>query len=107
MRHRQTRADQGRLEREAAPEQKSHKFVLPAVLDVLRLLHQLAVLVDAVPRDVGAQVRARGRDHGLRVPSFGDLEDWARFGVSYAELQEVERVLARKDDEVGLHETGG
>src|SRR5918992_2530269 len=103
----QARADQRRLEREATLDQEHHEVVPPAAQDVLRLLYQLAVLIDAVLRNVGPQVRARRRNHGLRSPGFGDLKDRAGFGIPYAELQEVERVLSRKYDKVGLHETGG
>ena len=73
-------------------------------IDVVDLGDQLAVLVDAVGRQVGAQVAGEPRAaHRARL---GDVEDRARRGVALREEQEVVGQVARHGQQVGLGPAG-
>eukprot|EP00958_Prasinococcus_capsulatus_P015532 scaffold1654_cov340-Prasinococcus_capsulatus_cf.AAC.12 len=66
-------------------------------------LVELAVAVDAVLGDVGAQVHvlAQLRQHGLAPRAHA--QEGAGLGVLGAELQEARRMLRGQHDQVGLH----
>jgi hypothetical protein len=66
--HPDPRVDQGVLEGQAATEQESDEIVAPEVADFSPLLDQLAPAVDAVARQVGAEVSARAERAGSGSP---------------------------------------
>jgi hypothetical protein len=55
------------LEGQAAAEQKGDQVIAPEVADLSPLLDQFAPSIDAVARQIGTQVAARGRARRLRV----------------------------------------
>lgn len=76
----------------------------------------VAILVDFVAGEVGADVEvggfdAGGRGDGVRVPWGGDAEERARDRVAETEVVEVLGVFGGEDEEVGLEvgwgEAGG
>ena len=71
------------------------------------LVGEHAVLVDAIARDVRAQIGARRHPHRLGRAHVGHLDERARPRVALAEEQEVVGLLPRQHREVGLHEAGG
>mgnify|MGYP000565080461 CR=1 FL=1 len=94
------------LERERAADDERYEVVAPVVLDILHFGHQLAVLVDAVAREVGGDVAIGGADGGLARAGLRDLEQRAGLGVALCEQQEVVGLLARQHDEVRLRVAG-
>jgi hypothetical protein len=105
--HRHAGLEQGALEGERAAEEEADEVVAPPGPQAGRLLDELAVAVDAVARQVVAQVGAGGDEARLGGAGLGDVEQRARLGVALAEEEEVEGQLARHDDEVGLDEAEG
>ncbi len=111
MPERQAGRDQGLLEGIGAAEHESHEVVAPIFRDVRDGLDELAVLEDAVFRDVAAQVeivRQRRQAGGARLR---DRDQRAGLRIALAERGEVERVLLRQDRQVALNvshrQTGG
>ena len=77
------------LETEAAADEEGHHVVLPEGRDVLHLLIELAIAVDAVAREVRADIGAWRRVPWLEARRVGDVQQRAGFGVALAEQQEV------------------
>src|SRR4051794_38861548 len=77
------------LEREAASQEKPNEIVGPIRLDRLRFIDQLPMPIDAVPRQVGAQIGSgRGEAwHGGTKISYVQNRAW--FRIAHAEQQEV------------------
>ena len=75
---RQPGGQQRALERERAADQERDEVLAPDVADVGRLVDDLAVDVDAVARDVGAQIGAGRGDPRLARARVGHLDDGAR-----------------------------
>ena len=86
------------LEGQAATEQKGDEIIAPKVTDFPPLLDELAPTVDAVTRQVGAEVSARGRTGGLRVAWRRDLDEWTGLGVAGAEGSKLDSRLLWEDD---------
>jgi hypothetical protein len=90
------------LEGQATAEQKRDEIVPPEVPDVAPLLDQFALAVDAVGRQVGAQVCPRRGASRLWITGWSDLHERAGRGIARAESREIRGRLLRQDDEVGL-----
>src|SRR4029077_8443889 len=105
--HRDARVEQRPLEGERAAEQEGHQVVAPEGAHVGHLVGHHPVLVDAVARQVGAEVGAGRHADRLGRAHVGDLDQRARPRVALAEEQEVVGLLPRQHREVGLHEAGG
>ena len=73
------------LEGITAPEEESDGIRLPAVNDAGRFLHELAVLVDPVAREIGAKIRLGGRKCGDGRAGISDIEERTRLRVADAE----------------------
>ena len=102
---RQPRGQQRALEGERAPDQERDQIRAPR--NRRHLVDHLAVAVDEVAGEIGAQVRARGGERRLDGARIEHLEHRARPRVGDAEAQEVERVGLGQHDQVGLGEAGG
>ncbi len=59
--------------------------------------------MDAVAGDVGAQVGAR-RAQRFEAARFQHFHQRAGLGIALAEQQEIKRIFARHDHQIGLHE---
>src|SRR6266850_6570088 len=105
--HRDARVEQGPLEGERAAEQEGDEIVAPERAHIGDLVGEHAVLVDAVPGNVRAQIGPRGYPHGLGRAHVGYLDQRAGPRVALAEEQEVVGLFLRQHREVGLHEAGG
>jgi hypothetical protein len=68
------------------------------MFNLLGLLDQLAILVDAILRNIDSKVRIAGRDHRPRAPGLIDLKDRAQFRVPHAELKEIQGVFTGQND---------
>src|SRR5262245_1264745 len=100
--HGYPRVDQRVLKGKAAAQEKGDQIIPPEVADVATLLDQLAPAVDAVARQIRAEVCSRGGAHRLRITRWSDLDKRAGRGVARAEGGELYSRLLRKDDKVGL-----
>lgn len=102
---RESAGGQSRFEREAATDQEPDRVVGPFAQDVPPLFHEVASLVDAVKRGIGADVAVGGevrRDD--RIALFGLAEERTRDRVPSAQIPEVVGVPGRQDDEICLDE---
>ena len=88
------------------PDDERYEVVAPVVLDILHFGHQLAVLVDAVAREVGGDVAVGCADGSLACAHLGHFQQRARLGVALREQQEVVGLLLRQHDEVRLRIPG-
>ena len=68
LHHPQARGEQRRLEREAAPDKERNQVISSGMFNLLGLLDQLAILVDAILRNIDSKVRIAGRDHRPKGP---------------------------------------
>ncbi len=84
MAKRNTRVEHRVLEGVAAPNQEGDEIVAPIVGYVLDLGLQLAVAVDAVPGQVGADVSAGSGLRRLHLARLDDLDDGAGLRVALA-----------------------
>src|SRR5262245_21883885 len=100
--HADPRLDQRVLEGEAAAEKERHEVVPPEVPDVVPLLGQLALAVDAVAGDIGAKIRTRGRADGLGIARWSDLDDRTGRGIAGTEGGELDGRLLGEDHHVCL-----
>ena len=85
--HRDAGLQQRGLEGEAAAEQERDQVLAPVLAHVGHLGDRLAVLVDDVRRQVGAQVA--GEDRCRDLTGLGDVEHRARLRVALREEQHV------------------
>ncbi|KAF4256907.1 hypothetical protein CNMCM8812_006910 [Aspergillus fumigatus] len=109
---RQASLTQRILETERAAEQEAYVVGGVHLLEILSGCDVAAGLVDAVLREVGAEVEIRVGDagcwgHGVRVALGDDAEQRAGDGVAQAEGVEVWGVAGGEDQEVGLEEARG
>ena len=82
---------------------RAHPSGTPLLLGHLQpLLREGSVAVDIVLWHVVAQVGPRRSQFGFPATGLGHIEEWAGFWVSQREEEEVEGVLLRHRDEVGL-----
>ena len=95
---------QGVLEGERAAEQEADQVVAPAAIQVGRLVDQLAVAIDAIARQVGAQVGPRRDQPRLADAGLGHVQQRTRLRIALAEQQEIKGQLARHHHQVGLDE---
>jgi len=77
------------LEGQAATEQKGDEIVAPKVADLIPLLNEFATAVDAVGRQVDAEVGAAGRACGLWVARRRDLDERAGLRVQNAATRQL------------------
>ena len=94
MSNRNAGLQQGVFEGKRAAEEKCHVIIAPPVVEVSWFVHQLATAINTVARQIGAEVRGRGRQPGDWATRFGHIEHRARFGIPLAEEQEIERQIA-------------
>src|SRR5947207_6159197 len=90
------------LEGQAATEQKGDEIVAPKVADLAPLLNEFATAVDAVGRQVDAEVGAGGRACGLWIARRRDLDERAGLGIAGAECGKLDSCLLWEDDQVCL-----
>ena len=100
--HADSCVDQGVLEGQAATEQEGDEIVAPEVADFPPLLDELTPTVNAVTRQIGAEVSAWGGTGGLRVARRRDLDERAGLGVAGAESSKLDSRLLWEDDQVCL-----
>jgi len=100
--HRNPGGHEGALETETAAQQESHQVIVPIGPDILSLDEGLSVSPDPVEGDVGADIRAGGRDPGLPDAGFHDFEHGTGLRVVDAKEQEFEGQASIQDDEIGL-----
>ena len=87
----------------AAPDQEGNMVGAPQLLDGVHLVDELAVAIEAITRQVRADVAAGSRSLRLRIARIGDLQQGTGLGVALAEAQEVEGKAFSHDRQVGLH----
>src|SRR5699024_4505057 len=97
---RDTVIQQGAFEGEGTANEEADEIVAPELGDVRMLAYQLTVAVNAVFRDVGADIPT-GKQLRVQLPWFQHPENGAGLGVALGEKQEVEGVLLRQNHEVG------
>src|SRR5215472_3336788 len=100
--HSTFRLNQRMLESQAAAKQKGDKVVAPQVANIFRLADKLAITVDAVAGQIGAQVGARGRADGLRVAGRRNLDQRAGLGVAGTKGGEFGGRLLWQNHQIGL-----
>jgi hypothetical protein len=76
---------------ETTAQKKSNQIVPPDAEKIGYFLLQLAVPVDPIFREIGAQVRARCSGSRLDVAWIGHLQQGTRLGVAVTEDEEVIR----------------
>ena len=106
MMHRNTRLHEREFESETASNQKGDQIIMPRpdIGDVAACVHQLAVLPDAVQRDIRTDV-ASGGDRGLGIAGIENFKNRAGLGVALGEQQKIKRVFTRQRDHIRLGET--
>lgn len=100
--HLEARLDHGRLEGEAAPEEEGHEIVPPEGGDVCHLVGELALPVDTVSGNIGADVRAgRGeaRHGGARL---GHVEHGAGLFIPLGEKKKIKGEVLGQNGQIGL-----
>ena len=107
VRYPQARVEQCSLEGEAAADQERNQIPPPVIPDIRRLIHQLALLVDPILRDIRSQVSAGRHNRRGGRAYVGYLKDRAGLRVADAELQEIEGVVFRQHYQVRLDVAGG
>jgi len=80
----QARGQHGVFKREAAAQQKAHHAAVGIGAHIRHLGLESAVLVDAVAREISAQVRTR-RDARLEPSGFQSVQERTGFGIAHAE----------------------
>ena len=100
--HADARLDQGMVEGMAAAKQEGDEVISPKVADLLALLGQFAVAVDAVAADVGSKVGSWCRAGGLRIARRRDLDERAGLGIASTERGELRGSLPGENDQVCL-----
>ncbi len=95
------------LEREGAADDEGDEVVAPVLARIRDLCDELAALVDAVARDVGADVGVRrgvvATEHpAAHLAGVEHVEDRARLRVALGEEHHVEGERLRQGDDVGL-----
>lgn len=95
--------DEGLLERIGAANHERHEILAPPFGDVGGLLDELAVLPDAVARQVGADVEIETQRGDVRIADVGHPDQRARLGIGLTEAQEIRRKILRQDGKIALH----
>ena len=107
MAHRQLGLKQGVLECERAAQQKGDQVIAPPAVQIHRFVRQHSVLINAIPRQVSAEIRTRGHLFRLGIAGFGNFQQWARFGIALAKEKKIKRQVTGNHDEVGLNVAEG
>ena len=103
MAERYTLLDQGLLERITAADHERHQILAPPFGGIGGLLDELAVLPDAVARQVGADVEIETQRGDVRIADVGHPDQRARLGIGFTEAQEIRRKILRQDGKIPLH----
>jgi hypothetical protein len=105
--NRQTLRQERRFKCERTPDQERDEVGPPLIDNLVCTAHKLAASKNAITRQVGSKISARGNSARLKTTRLGDLEQGAWLGVESAKRFEVRRHGLWKDHEVGLDETHG
>ena len=73
----------------------------------MRLIHEFAITINTVARQIGANVCAGGGQTRLGIARLRHIEDRTRLRIALAEDQKIESQLARHNDQVCLDEPHG
>ena len=105
MAHLETRRDQRVLERVRTADEKRDEIRAPEIDDLVPLFEQDAFAVDAVLRQIRAQVGAR-RDRRFVSPRRERFDERTRNGVASAEVGHLFGAIAWNDRKIGLNVLG-
>jgi len=85
---------------------KGDEILAPPFGDFGGLLDELAVIPDAIARQVGADVEIEPERGDLRIADVGDADQRAGFRIGLAEAEEIGGEIRRQGGEIALHVAG-